>query len=205
MLAERQQPRAAAAGADGCRRPQRPGSGAGGPAGHADAGRGLAIPQQHATRQVCVRRCLVILDQTEASGCGLGLKPGHDNRWRTSTKRGTRECEVESIFCCCGSLEAQRSLNDCRYALNWLKLRAWGLTDWDALLMLDADTTVVSDVRGLFQLPADFAVALDEDKRARRCAAALHESSCAAGYFLMGRGPQSSIKFRQTRQVRCRV
>ena len=49
-----------------------------------------------------------------------------------------------------------------------MKLRAWGLTDWDALLMLDADTSAVGDVRGLFALPTDLAVVLDEDKRARR-------------------------------------
>ncbi len=49
-----------------------------------------------------------------------------------------------------------------------MKLRAWGLTDWDALLMLDADTSAVGDVRSLFALPTDFAVVLDEDKRARR-------------------------------------
>ncbi len=65
----------------------------------------------------------------------------------------------------------RKRCNTRRYALNWIKLRAWGLTDWDALLMLDADTTVISDVSGLFQMPADFAVVLDEDKRARRCAA----------------------------------
>ena len=57
-----------------------------------------------------------------------------------------------------------------RYALNWVKLRAWELEGWDALLMLDADTTVVSDIRSLFTLPTDFAVVLDEDKKARRFA-----------------------------------
>jgi len=29
-----------------------------------------------------------------------------------------------------------------RYALNWLKIRAWEWEDWDALLLIDADTTV---------------------------------------------------------------
>ena len=47
--------------------------------------------------------------------------------------------------------------------------------------MLDADTSVVGDVRGLFALPADFAVTLDEDKRARRHAAV--QSTCLSRAF----------------------
>ena len=30
-----------------------------------------------------------------------------------------------------------------RFGLNWIKLRAWELDEWDALLILDADMTVV--------------------------------------------------------------
>ena len=71
---------------------------------------------------------------------------------------------------CCAYCRCKATASWRRYALNWVKLRAWGLTDWDALLMLDADTSAVGDVRGLFALPTDFAVVLDEDKRARRCA-----------------------------------
>ena len=55
-----------------------------------------------------------------------------------------------------------------------MKLRAWELEDWDALLMLDADTTVVSDIRSLFGLPTDVAIVLDEDKTARRWIPALN-------------------------------
>ncbi len=37
----------------------------------------------------------------------------------------------------------------CRYALNWVKLRVWEWqAEWDALLVLDADTTVTGDVVG---------------------------------------------------------
>lgn len=31
----------------------------------------------------------------------------------------------------------------CRFSYNWIKLRAWQLTEYDALLMLDSDMTVV--------------------------------------------------------------
>ena len=37
----------------------------------------------------------------------------------------------------------------CRYALNWVKIRAWEWSDdWDALLMIDADTSVVGESLG---------------------------------------------------------
>ena len=75
--------------------------------------------------------------------------------WCSGYSRLKAKCATEATF-------------RCRYALNWVKLRAWELEDWDALLMLDADTSVVSDVRSLFALPTDFAVVLDEDKTARR-------------------------------------
>ena len=42
-----------------------------------------------------------------------------------------------------------------RYALNWVKLRVWEWeTEWDALLVIDADTTVTGDVvrRGVVML-----------------------------------------------------
>ena len=31
----------------------------------------------------------------------------------------------------------------CRFSYNWIKLRAWQLTEYDAILMLDSDMTVV--------------------------------------------------------------
>lgn len=51
-----------------------------------------------------------------------------------------------------------------RFSLNWVKLRAWELEQWDVLLMIDADTLVVGDVSPLFTLPAHFATVLDQDK-----------------------------------------
>lgn len=51
-----------------------------------------------------------------------------------------------------------------RYALNWVKLRAWDMVQYDAILMLDADTFVVGDVQRVFDTPAAFACVLDEDK-----------------------------------------
>ncbi len=59
--------------------------------------------------------------------------------------------------------------------MNWVKLRVWELEDeFDALLVIDADTTVVGDVSGVFALPTDFAATLDMDKSAGRWAAPLH-------------------------------
>ena len=51
-----------------------------------------------------------------------------------------------------------------RFSLNWVKLRAWEMDNWDVLLMIDADTLVVGDVQPLFSLPAHFATVLDQDK-----------------------------------------
>jgi Glycosyl transferase family 8 len=52
-----------------------------------------------------------------------------------------------------------------RYTLNWVKIRAWEMDEnYDALLMIDADTAVIGDVTHLFDLPAHFATVLDEDK-----------------------------------------
>lgn len=51
-----------------------------------------------------------------------------------------------------------------RYSLNWIKIRAWELSQYDALLMIDSDTVVLDDVTHLFKLPTHFAAALDEDK-----------------------------------------
>lgn len=56
----------------------------------------------------------------------------------------------------------------CRYALNWIKLRAWELTDWDALLWIDSDASVVGNVSSIFQLPTDFAAALDQGRTTNR-------------------------------------
>lgn len=59
---------------------------------------------------------------------------------------------------------------DGRYALNWIKLRAWELVQYNALLLVDADTVVVQNISSVFHLPTDFAVVLDQDRRSRRSA-----------------------------------
>ena len=51
-----------------------------------------------------------------------------------------------------------------RFGLNWVKIRAWEMSDYDAILMIDADSVVVADVMHLFNLPTAFAAALDQDK-----------------------------------------
>ena len=47
-----------------------------------------------------------------------------------------------------------------RFGKNWMKLRAWGLTQFDAVIMLDVDVIVNASLTHLFQLPTDFAWAL---------------------------------------------
>ena len=56
----------------------------------------------------------------------------------------------------------------CRYTLNWLKLRAWELQEWDAIVLLDADVTVLGDLTHIFSLPTDFAAVLDNGKTLHR-------------------------------------
>jgi hypothetical protein len=56
-----------------------------------------------------------------------------------------------------------------RYALNWIKLRAWEMEEYDALLMVDSDTVILEDVQHLFTLPTHFAAAMNEDKVYHAC------------------------------------
>ena len=44
-----------------------------------------------------------------------------------------------------------------RFALNWMKIRAWAMTEYDAIIMLDCDVIVLSSLEHIFQLPTDFA------------------------------------------------
>jgi hypothetical protein len=55
-----------------------------------------------------------------------------------------------------------------RFALNWVKLRAWQMTEYDAILMLDGDTLVEKNLDSLWKLPAHFAAAHDQDKSVDR-------------------------------------
>lgn len=49
-----------------------------------------------------------------------------------------------------------------RYSGNWLKLRAFELEQYDAIVLLDTDTVVLDDISELFSLPTDFAACLDQ-------------------------------------------
>ena len=49
------------------------------------------------------------------------------------------------------------SLHTARFSRNWMKLQAWGLVMYDALILLDADMVVQGDLSHLFSLPTDFA------------------------------------------------
>ncbi|GAB4818121.1 hypothetical protein N2152v2_005167 [Parachlorella kessleri] len=51
-----------------------------------------------------------------------------------------------------------------RYSWNWLKIRAFGLTQYDAILLMDSDAIVVGNVRQVFDLPTDFAAVWDQSK-----------------------------------------
>lgn len=52
-----------------------------------------------------------------------------------------------------------------RFALNWVKIRAWEMTEYDAILMLDGDTLVAQSLDSVWKLPAHFAAVHDQDKR----------------------------------------
>lgn len=56
------------------------------------------------------------------------------------------------------------SLLFCRYMLNWVKLRAWEQVQWDGIIMIDVDVTVLGDLTHLFHLPTDFAAVPDNGK-----------------------------------------
>lgn len=53
---------------------------------------------------------------------------------------------------------------DGRYMLNWVKIRVWEQEQWDGIIMIDVDVTVLGDLTHLFHLPADFAAVPDNGK-----------------------------------------
>lgn len=50
------------------------------------------------------------------------------------------------------------------YGRNWLKLRAWGLTQYSAILLIDADTLVLRPLAPLFAAPFVFAAGWDQSR-----------------------------------------
>ena len=52
----------------------------------------------------------------------------------------------------------------------WLSLKAWELSEYDAILLLDVRITVMMDISPVFQLPTDFATTLDQQWGRYRCA-----------------------------------
>jgi alpha-N-acetylglucosamine transferase len=50
----------------------------------------------------------------------------------------------------------------CRYGRNWLKLRVFNLTQYDAVLLVDSDLLVLGDLSHLFSLPVEFAAIWDQ-------------------------------------------
>lgn len=55
-------------------------------------------------------------------------------------------------------------LLSCRYMLNWVKIRVWEQEQWDGVIMIDVDVTVLGDLTHLFKLPTDFAAVPDNGK-----------------------------------------
>ena len=48
--------------------------------------------------------------------------------------------------------------------LNWVKIRVWEQEQWDGIIMIDVDVTVLGDLTHLFHLPTDFAAVPDNGK-----------------------------------------
>lgn len=61
----------------------------------------------------------------------------------------------------------------CRYTLNWVKIRVWEQEQWDGIIMIDVDVTVLGDLTHLFHLPTDFAAVPDNGKVWNRWASAI--------------------------------
>ena len=51
-----------------------------------------------------------------------------------------------------------------RYMLNWVKIRVWEQVQWDGVIMIDVDVTVLGDLTHIFKLPTDFAAVPDNGK-----------------------------------------
>lgn len=58
----------------------------------------------------------------------------------------------------------QKHTHLCSFALNWVKLRAWTLEDFDAVLLVDSDVTVVGNITAVFSLPTPFAAVAEQDQ-----------------------------------------
>jgi len=75
-----------------------------------------------------------------------------------------------------------------RFSLNWVKLRAWEMEDYDMLLMIDADMLVAGSLGSLFSLPFHFGTVLDQDKFEQK-------------YSSMGRQQGGVVLLRPCKQV----
>ena len=58
---------------------------------------------------------------------------------------------------------AMPMIGKCHLACRWLGLKAWELSEYDAILLLDVHITVKMDISPIFQLPTDFATTLDQE------------------------------------------
>jgi hypothetical protein len=63
---------------------------------------------------------------------------------------------------------------------SWVKLRAFGLTQYDAVLLVDSNAHFAADVSPLFSLPTDFASAWDQARWLGSNHSALHAVSGGA-------------------------
>ncbi|KAI3434831.1 hypothetical protein D9Q98_002886 [Chlorella vulgaris] len=72
---------------------------------------------------------------------------------------------------------------DRRYHYNWIKVRALGLTQYDSVLLLDADMAVPGSLTALFALPFEFAAVWDQSKWLNRYRTAVQKIN--GGVFLL--------------------
>lgn len=88
-------------------------------------------------------------------GAGIWMQPGAGGKAPVSAA-AMQVKEVAPLSRC--RPPARRSAA----TANWLKLRAFGLTQYDAVLLVDSNAYIGGDISPLFNLPTDFAAGWDQ-------------------------------------------
>lgn len=100
-------------------------------------------------------------------GCSQALALGAVRAWRVGAARCGREGHSGSrsdvgAGKCGRSHAAATPARRSAATANWLKLRAFGLTQYDAVLLVDSNAYIGGDISPLFNLPTDFAAGWDQ-------------------------------------------
>lgn len=85
--------------------------------------------------------------------------------WETDFRLPNYVGDGRYVVCCVHGHMLQAIImgnHQTRYELSWVKLRAWELTDFDVVLLLDADVSIMGDISPLFTLPTHFAAVPDQ-------------------------------------------